>query len=71
MFAVSEKRQFGSKAAQRVEALYSTADVVAQRQQVMQALAPRAGERILDVGSGPGFLALDLARAVGAVCKRD
>src|SRR3990167_4524013 len=42
-----------------------TPDVVAQRARVIDLLAPTPGERLLDVGIGPGLLALDLARLVG------
>lgn len=35
--------------------------MVAQRQRLLEALSARPGERVLDVGSGPGFLAADLA----------
>jgi ubiquinone/menaquinone biosynthesis C-methylase UbiE len=57
-----------------VEAIYSTPDVVAVRQQVLRALALQPGERVLDVGSGPGFLAAEMAAAVapgGTVCGID
>ena len=57
--------QFDEEASRRVEAIYSTPDVVAQRQAVLQGLELRPGERVLDVGSGPGFLAADMAMAVG------
>lgn len=62
---VSDKRHFDDKAAKRVEALYLTSDVVTQRRKVIASLAPRAGEQILDIGSGPGFLASEIAHAVG------
>jgi arsenite methyltransferase len=65
---------YGDDVSRKVEAVYTTADVVAQRQTVLDILAPRPGEHVLDVGSGPGFLATQLAAAVGAegsVCGID
>jgi arsenite methyltransferase len=52
-----------------VEAIYLTPDVVAQRARVIDLLAPEMGERVLDVGVGPGLLAVDLARLVGETGK--
>lgn len=49
----------------RVEAIYTTSDVAAQRRAVLRALEPRPGDRVLDVGSGPGLLAHELGVAVG------
>jgi arsenite methyltransferase len=43
-----------------------TPDVIAQREQFLGALAPRPAERVLDVGSGPGFLAATIGEAVGS-----
>lgn len=48
-----------------MERLYRTPDVVAQRARFLEAVAPRPGERVLDVGVGPGLLARDLAVLVG------
>jgi arsenite methyltransferase len=62
---VSEGIQFDEEASRRVEAIYSTPDVVAQRRAVLQALDLCPGERVLDIGSGPGFLAADSGLAVG------
>jgi len=53
------------KAARALEAVYLTADLVAQRRTVLTLLAAQPGERIVDVGCGPGLLAADLAAAVG------
>ncbi|MEV4596636.1 methyltransferase domain-containing protein [Amycolatopsis sp. NPDC049253] len=58
--------RFDDKGAKRTERLYASPDVVAQRDAVLARLAPRPGERVLDVGSGPGYLLESLARAVGA-----
>lgn len=57
--------QFDAASAKSMEALYLTPDVVAQRARVIDLLAPSLGERILDIGVGPGLLAYDLARLVG------
>lgn len=57
--------QFDEAWSRKVEAIYTTSDVAAQRQAVLRLLTPREGERVLDIGAGPGFLAQDLARAVG------
>jgi arsenite methyltransferase len=57
--------EFGEEGARQVERTYATPDVVAQRAQVLALLAPQAGERVLDIGSGPGYLAESIADAVG------
>jgi SAM-dependent methyltransferase len=57
---------FDEDAARGLERIYRTPDVVAQRVRVLEALALRPGERVLDVGVGPGLLAEDMARTVGA-----
>ena len=57
--------QFDEAGARRIEALYLTPDVVSQREQVLQRLAPMPGERALDIGCGPGLTTLALAEAVG------
>ncbi|MGY1806504.1 methyltransferase domain-containing protein [Blastococcus sp. SYSU D00669] len=57
---------FDEDGARRIQRTYSTPDVVRQRAEVLALLAARPGERVLDVGSGPGFLVASLADAVGA-----
>ena len=46
--------QFDEATSRKVEALYLTPDVVAQRCQVLKALELKQGERVLGIGSGPG-----------------
>jgi arsenite methyltransferase len=56
---------FDDAAAARLRRTYATADVAAQRWRTCTALDPGPGERLLDLGCGPGYLAIDLAGAVG------
>jgi SAM-dependent methyltransferase len=63
--AESDTLQFDDKAARRVEAVYLTPDIVAQRVRVLDALRLREGERVADLGCGPGLLALDMRARVG------
>lgn len=57
--------QYDEAWTRRVEALYATSDMVAQRQAVLAGLAAQPGERIADLGAGPGMLAAALAETVG------
>jgi arsenite methyltransferase len=63
--AMSGPLEFDEETSRAVEAVYSTADVVEQRATVLRALELRQGERVLDLGCGPGFLAAEMAEAVG------
>ena len=56
---------FDERTSRHLEAAYTTPDVVEQRRRVIEILDLRAGERVLDIGSGPGFLACEIAAVVG------
>jgi SAM-dependent methyltransferase len=58
--------RFDDEGSRRLVAAYLTPDVVAQRRSVRGWLELRPGERVLDVGVGPGFLAAEMAGEVGA-----
>src|SRR3954447_612345 len=62
---------FDEDEARRMEAVYSIRGAQLRRSQVRDALAPRAGERILDVGCGPGFYCADLAEVAGSIVGVD
>ena len=55
-----------SDAAARLEALYRTPDVVAQRAATLGKLRVAQGQSVIDIGSGPGFLAESMADIVGS-----
>jgi len=56
---------FDEGTARQLESLYSTRDVLRRRRLVREALGAASGERILDVGCGPGFYVADLLEQVG------
>jgi SAM-dependent methyltransferase len=58
--------QFSEEAARQLERLYLTSDVVAQRSETIKLLALRGGERVLDLGCGPGFFCQSIAEVVGS-----
>ena len=57
---------FDDEAARRMEAMYATQGVVHRRRAVVAALEVKAGERVVDIGTGAGFVAYDIADAIGA-----
>jgi ubiquinone/menaquinone biosynthesis C-methylase UbiE len=68
------KLEYGKEAAERLLAVYSTPDVKQQRTEFLKTIDLKVGERVLDVGSGPGFLARAIAKKVGTkgmVCGVD
>ncbi len=56
---------FTKKDAEDLIRAYSTPDVIAQRKATLEILGLKAGERVLDAGSGPGFLSEAMAEQVG------
>ena len=56
---------FDEETGKQLEALYRIGDAVHRRRLVRAALAATTGERILDVGCGPGFYCDELLEEVG------
>jgi arsenite methyltransferase len=63
--------QFDEGASRRSEETYMKPDVVEQRRAVRAALALREGEKVLDIGSGAGLLAHEMAAEVGGLGSVD
>ena len=57
--------RFGAREVARLEIVYSSPSISAQRARTRAVLDARPGERGLDVGCGPAFLACELGRDVG------
>ena len=58
--------EFDESTARQLEVVYRTRDVLRRRQLVYDALSVTPGERILDVGCGPGFYVAELLEQVGS-----
>jgi SAM-dependent methyltransferase len=56
---------FDEDLAQQMEVVYRSRDVLRRRRLVYEALGAQPGERILDVGCGPGFYVSELLDQVG------
>ena len=57
--------EFDDSTARQLEVLYGTRDVLRRRRLVRDALRAAPGERIMDVGCGPGFYVAELLEQVG------
>jgi arsenite methyltransferase len=56
---------FSSEAADKLIAAYRAPELVRQREATLQRLNLKPGERVVDIGCGPGFLCESMAATVG------
>jgi SAM-dependent methyltransferase len=63
--AAASQLQFDQSMVEGLERLYATRDVLRRRDLVRAALAAQPGDRVLDVGCGPGFYVAELLETVG------
>jgi len=57
--------KFTDEAARQLEKAYRAEDMIAQRLETIRHLNLSPGERVLDIGCGPGFLCESMAKIVG------
>jgi arsenite methyltransferase len=57
--------EFTSEAAKQLEKVYLARDIVAQRVETIRHLNLSRGERVLDIGCGPGYLCESMGEIVG------
>lgn len=57
--------EFNEDESNRLLGIYVTSDIKAQRVEFINSINFEPGEKVLDVGTGPGFLARDIAKRVG------
>jgi arsenite methyltransferase len=62
---MTEILQYDNNTSNQLLEMYRTPDMQIQRAEMMRLLRAGPGSKVLDVGSGPGFLASDIADAVG------
>jgi ubiquinone/menaquinone biosynthesis C-methylase UbiE len=63
---MSDQLHFDDAQSRAVEAVYGFKDVVEQRRITREALELVPGERVVDIGCGPGYLAAEMAEVVGS-----
>jgi cyclopropane fatty-acyl-phospholipid synthase-like methyltransferase len=56
---------FTDEAAKQLEKTYRSKDLVARRSYIIRQLNLTRGERVLDIGCGPGFLCESVAEMLG------
>ncbi len=65
------KLEFDDEGSRLVEAINTVPDTIRRRQAIMRALNLKTGERVLDIGSGPGHQAMEMSPMVGLSGKVD
>ena len=65
------KLEFDDEGSRLVEAINTVPDTIKRRHAIMRRLNLKTGERVLDVGSGPGHQAMEMLPMVGPTGKVD
>lgn len=62
---MTSNREYNEEESKRTEQAYLSPEIVRQRERTLDVINAQTGEHIVDIGCGPGLLAIDLAEAVG------
>lgn len=62
---MSQQLQYDEAFSKKIEQIYLTPDVIEQRDAALSIIELQAGEKVLDVGAGPGMTTHDIAECVG------
>lgn len=57
--------EYNEEESRRTEQAYLSPEIVRQRERTLAIISPVPGERAVDIGCGPGLLAIELSAAVG------
>ena len=63
---MASKRVYNEKESKRTEHAYLSPEIERQRKRTVEVIDPQPGERIVDIGCGPGLLTHELEPAVGS-----
>src|ERR1700686_5317878 len=61
--------RFDEETYRRLQVMYAAPDVAAQRRAVLDAIKLLPGEKVLDIGCGPGFMVEEILPLVGPAGK--
>ncbi|MEO1956735.1 MAG: methyltransferase domain-containing protein [Methylophilaceae bacterium] len=62
---MSEGIVFSDEVNHALKMAYQTPDIIAARAEVISGLVLQQGQKVLDIGSGPGLLVRDIVRSIG------
>jgi len=62
---VASNLEYNEEESKRTEQAYLSSEIVRQRELTLEVIGPLPGEQVVDIGCGPGLLAIELAKTVG------
>jgi arsenite methyltransferase len=66
---MSQSIRFDDETYRRLEVMYAAPDVAGQRRAVLEAIGLLPGQKVLDIGCGPGFVVEEIVSRIGTTGK--